>query len=363
MTHSRRLLTRLEGEIATAPDAARADRLRAERIGYLAGYGRLDDARAELAWLRSRYELAPHPIVSPWIIFADALVDRAAAQHDSSLMKMRRAHALSRAGDIPILRSLAAAWLAHIYWNLQDLGPTIEYAQEALEHAVKDHHAATIRVSLVLGEGLLISRREDLGQTWYVKSRALAQQIGDEPSLSALVFNLTSVRLMLMRQDILSNQDSPMPVPIDPQISQNFDQAMGIGMDAQTPIQQARVFSLQGDVARALDLYEHQIGETNLLAGKRERSEWLSDQAWCLARLGRPIEALRSAKTAEAAIVMETQTDDLAAIHSRLSRTYALVGMGTESTHHQRIADEFWAKYSVFQLETATLFARLSSPH
>lgn len=360
MTHPRRLLRSIERQIVDA-DPVEAECLRAQYIGYLAGYGRIDEAKSKLLDLRRRHSASTHPIVGPWVIFADSLVDRAAADHDSSLIKMRRAHALSRGGNLNELQALTSAWLAHIYWNLQDVDLTVSYAREALALSSQASHAAIIRVSLVIGEGLLIGRNEALGQSWYVKARDLSQKIGDELSLSALIFNLTSVRLMLLRQDVLSSGSSCIGLThvLASQNSENFDKIMGIKMDARTPIQQAKVLSLQGKAEKALELYAKHAREPKLLATRRERCEWLADESWCLARLGRNLEAVGVAQTAQDAVVKETHIDDLAAIYSRLARTYDLVGDVESASRFAGVADALWIQYKSLQLKFSRSLATL----
>lgn len=358
MIHVGRLLLRLEEEITTT-DPVSADRLRAVRVGYLARYGRLDEARAEITNLRSRYETLPHPVVSPWIIFADSLVDRAAAQHDSSLLKMRKAHALGRSAGNSELHALSAAWLTHLYWNLQDIDVSVAFGTETLHICGPGDEAALIRVSLVLGEALILSNREETGQRWYRRARELAQKVGDMPSLSALAYNLTSVRLMLFRQAVLSGEGQITPHFLGAKTSESFDQAMGIGNDARTILQQARILSLQGEPGLALGLFvDH--GQATVLEGTRLRSEWLSDEAWCRARLGDFDGALKTAEAAKKAIVKDTQIDDLAAIYSKLARTYRLAGDYEEAAALCIEAESYWEKYRQIQEDFGSKFEALS---
>ena len=349
-----RLLQQLAAEIAIA-DPVEADRLRAQQIGYLAGYGRLGQAQAQLRDLRARYEAAPHAVVGPWIIFADSLVDRAAAQHDSSLLKMRRAHALSRISNVSGLHALSAAWLTHLYWNLQHVDTSVSYAIEAFGACIPCDKAALIRLSLVIGEALILSRREDAGQRWYRQARQLSLQIGDVPSLSALTYNLTSVRLMLLRQDVLSGSGLVATGFVGAKMSQNFDEAMGVTSDARTLLQQARILSLQGDARAALNLFVAH-GKAVVLEGTRIRSEWLSDEAWCQARLGEIQSAIDTAEAARQAIVKDTQIDDLASVCSRLARTYRLVGDSTKAADYQRQSELLWDKYRVMQEDFGARF-------
>jgi hypothetical protein len=313
--------------------------------------------------LRRRYEHAPHAAVTAWINFADSIIDRQLALGELSLMKMRRAYALSRAVAERPLHALTSAWLAHLYWNRQDLTTTALYAKEALLLASADDHASQGRIGLVVGEALLISGREAAGRIWYARARYHASEMGDLPSLSALAFNLAAVRAMLLRQFVLSDSAAlatGRAAELQAEASRSFDHLIGTPIDSRTPIHEARILSCQGDARAALDLYVANARDANVVAAARELPEWLSDEAWCLARIGELGRAREVALSAEASLSSETQVDDRAALHSRLALVFATLGELEIADRHRTLARHLWREYRVFQDECASLFESLA---
>ena len=69
-----RLLTRLDADIAAASNPFRADCLRAERAGYLARQGHVDEAKTELAALHRRHDARPNAEMSAWLSLAEGLL-------------------------------------------------------------------------------------------------------------------------------------------------------------------------------------------------------------------------------------------------------------------------------------------------
>ena len=91
-----RLLTRLDAAIAAANHPVKADCLRAERAGYLARVGRLDEARQTLSSLHMQYASHPNALMSAWLAL-DGLLSDYSDSNQMARDKMRRATPLSGA--------------------------------------------------------------------------------------------------------------------------------------------------------------------------------------------------------------------------------------------------------------------------
>lgn len=347
-----KLLEALEAAIKACRDLQEGDRLRAEYVTQLARYGRVEEAAALLADLRQRNERGVFPALTPWIKYADAILDRRLGQGDASLMKMRRAQAMSTVAGLKDLQALTAAWLAHIYWNREDPEAAAREVRQALGLAAPDAHDARCRASLVVAEILAMSRREDLAQPWFVRARNHAKTAGDDAAQSALAFNLAICRLMITRQRMLSESRLAEGLGIRVlhlEASENLDSLLAIPTDDLTPIQRARLFSMQNRPDLALEIYTSLLRNANVLSAARQRAEWLSDEAWCHARLGDLARAKEVAEAAEQQIVQQTQIDDRAAIHSRLALVYAALGEVGVAARHETLAADLWATYRAYQ--------------
>lgn len=347
-----KLLEKLEAAIRAETRPAEEDRLKAQYVVHLARCGRLDEATAMLADLRQRHTGGNSPKTTPWINYADALVDRALGRGDSSLIKMRRAQATSAVAGLPDLQALSSAALAHIFWNREDLSAAVREVNEAFRLSDPSAHETRCRANFVVGEIFAVSRREDLAQPWFARGRQHAAEAGDDAFRSALMFNLAVCRLMMFRQATFDGEDAANHRASACQYveaSKNMDDFLGIPVDDLTPILQGRLHSLLGDPKLALLNYVGRVEDLNYISAKRQCADWLSDEAWCHARLGDLVSARRVAAEAEANIADETQMDDRAAVASRLALVYSALGEEDVAARHAAQAATLWAEYRKYQ--------------
>ena len=137
-----RLLTQLAARIAATRDPVEAACLRAQRGIYLARQGKYGEAQAIVDAIRAEFGARPNAEVTAWISLVEALIHFYSQPGPKALDRLRRAHALSRAMNHPVLVPLCAAWLAHIEFNANRMEPMLQYAVEALRLAQPTHHAA-----------------------------------------------------------------------------------------------------------------------------------------------------------------------------------------------------------------------------
>ena len=132
--------------------------------------------------------------VTAWISLVEALIHFYSNPGPRALDRLRRAHALSRAMNHPVLVPLCAAWLAHIEFNANRMEPMLQYAVEALRLAQPTHHAALARVSLVIADAFHFAGRFDLAKDWYAAVREHALADGDDAMISAMLHNVAAFR-------------------------------------------------------------------------------------------------------------------------------------------------------------------------
>lgn len=348
-----RLLRQLEAAIGAAATPLTADCLRAERACYLARQGRLDEAKSAVIELRRQYGSAPNVAMSAWLSLAEGLESYFRNLGALSRDKVLRAHALSTAGGLVPMQALSAAWLAQMDFTKLDVESMARHVKQALKLAAPQDNPARARASLVLAQALHVARRLDLALPWYRRAHSHATALGDDSTISALMHNMACMRLDNLRQAKLTGLGDESDIDVvttGAESTGRFDQLIGASsLKALNPLLRARIHSLQGRPAEALLQYEEHV-EIDVDEGfSRMKSDMLSDVAWCRLQLDQRESALSSAIEAEASLVVETQIDDRASTHTRLSWFYGTIGDKEAAQRHQVLASDAWNKYVQLQ--------------
>lgn len=358
-----RLLTRLDAEIATERNPLRADLLRAERAAYLARQGQADEAKTEIAALHQRYDGRPNFEMSAWVSLAESLVnflsDMGPLGHD----KMRRAHALSKAGGLLKVQALSAAWMAHMEYSRLDINSMAQYLREALKLAQADHHAARSRASLVVAQALHLAGQMPLAAPWYKRARDHAVAEGDEATTSALMHNMSWLRMHTLRQAKMRGSDADsagLHALLGIESTVGYDHLQGLStLQALKPILKAQILALEGNAAQALLLFDkHLSSQPDGMA--RLECILIADRAWCLVQLGRTDDAKDAAAVAESRFLETTQVDDRAATHSRLAQVFGALGNSEKELLHQTLASQYWHEFEQLQKQITSQLGNLA---
>jgi hypothetical protein len=356
-----RLLERLDALIAQHPESLDGDCARAERACYLARQGQHPQAAAELDALRKSYEARPHPAISTWLSLADGLMSHFTDMGVPARDKMRRAHALSAAGRLMPLHALSAAWLAHMDDTRMDVDSMVRHLGQALHLAEADHHAARSRANLVAAQALHLAGRLDLAMPWYQRARTHANIEGDDATISAVMFNMASIRAANLRQVALTGEGNAMEgiyalMSTDATVS--FDARTGaVSAMPLLPMLRAQILALQGEPAQALVVYEEHLESAPGMS--RMHCANLADQAWCRSQVGQLEAARADALAAEASLGSDTQLDDRAATHSRCAQVFAALGDAVQAQRHDQLAAPLWNDYRAMQARVIDAVSRI----
>jgi tetratricopeptide (TPR) repeat protein len=358
-----RLLSRLDADIAAAKHPLKADCLRAERAGFLARQGHLDEARQVLSSLHMQYAANPHAVMSAWLSLGEGLLshfsDLAPAAHD----RMRRAYALSGAARDMKLHALSAAWLAHMDYTQYDFDAMVRHVGEALTLSDAADHGVRTRACLVVAQAYHFGGRYDLAQPWYTKSRQHAATDGDEATLSALMHNMAWLHASHARQQTLTASGTGGVTPqmlMSAESTGNFDVLVGTAsLDALLPILRAQILSLQGKCADALVLYDQHMAQAMVQGLARMQGSLRADMAWCRLQVGDERRAMQDARAAAQATEHETDLDDRAAAHSRLARVFAELGEAGTAERHALRAGHDWRAHERDQVAVVEGLNRL----
>ena len=349
----------LDAEIASSRDQLAADCKRAELGAYWARLGRFEDASALLAELRGRNELKPQVELSAWVHLADGLLAYFRNGGASKADGVLRAYALCAAAGLQDLRAICAAWLAQWDYTRVDIVSLVRHVREALELADRRNHAGRSRANLVGAQALHLAGRLDLAQVWYRRSRDHALASSDDATIGALMHNMAWQRMLLLRQAILTGGASSTAgrhALVSAESTAHYEQLVGdLGWQELKPLLRAQIISLQGDAGAALGLYEEHLSDANL--ADRWQAYLLADKAWCHIELGQRTLAETCAGDALTCLTDETQVDDRAATHSRLSQAFAKLGYQDRMNEHNILAGDEWAKFGAIQAKIAELLS------
>jgi hypothetical protein len=327
--------------------------LRAERAALLARQGRLEEARKELAAIHAVYDRQPNAVVSAWVSLAEGLVAFYGDLSTSARDKMLRSLALGTAVGEQSIRSLSAAWLAHMNYLEQDFEPMVRNLNIALNRGHSISSSAVARASLVAAQAFHWANRFDLAQPWYSKARHCATSDGDQTMLSALMHNMAWLRAAQARRLAVSgvtNPDQVRQVLLGAESTDHFDKRVGTAsLRSLVPMLRAHVLTMLDRFPEAIELFD-----THLLAALSEglgrlQCGVLSEIAWCRVNTGDIAGARREATEAQKRLVDCLQLDERAATHGRLAQVFVLLNEPDAAEHHQERAAIDWLLHTEHQ--------------
>lgn len=359
-----RLLARLDVAIAKTRDPVANACLRAERAGFLARQGRLDEARRTIDDLHARFSLRPHAAVSAWLALAEGLRDHFGALAPSARDRLQRAHALSAAAQLAPLHALAAAWLAHMDFVQHEMTQMAGHLAEALRTAAPDHHSARSRACLVAAYAYHFAGRLDRAKPWYDRARQHALADGDDAALSALMYNRATMQgnnarlaAAFGRDDRMDHADLAREALMGADCSASFE--AGIGGESLAylnPTLQAQVLASNGQAAQALALYERWFDAATRDGLRRLRPCFLADMAWCKLQLGRDDDARADLAAALDDLKAVTcETDDRVVANARLAQVLDALGDGAQAAALRERAQRDLAMHRAEQARLAAL--------
>jgi hypothetical protein len=356
-----RMELRLTSQIDAARSTTEADCKRAELAAYLARLGRFGESRAVLDSLREHARRQPRAELSASIHLAEGLFSYFSNVGASKADGVQRAYALCLAAGLDELRATCAAWLAQWDYVRVDMASLARHVREALQLASQSNHSALSRASLVAAQALHLAARPDLALVWYRRARDHAVADYDDVTVSALMHNMAWIRMLLMRQAILSGQGDVTAgrhALMNAESTAHYDQMLGdSSWQELKPILRAQILSLQEDASQALALYEAHLDD--LKTTSRLQANLLADKAWCQAQCGEMQAAQDSAAQAILSLEYTTDADDRAAAHGRLAQVFSRLGAVDRANDHRNIANKSWTIHEAAQASALRLLSSL----
>lgn len=358
-----RLLARLDSEVRKALHPVDQACLRAERACQYARRGQHQLAADEIAALHAAFDRQANPAVSAWLCLAEGCLTYYTSLSGTARDRIRRAHALSSAAQLPRLQALSAAWLAHMDYVYIDAEGMRQHVGEALRLAAPGDLSTISRACMVVGVGYHYAERLDLATPWYARARQSASMEGDEATLSALVCNIAwhhanhAIQASLFGGDAHAQARHAL---LGADATDNIDQWIGItALDSLVPMLRAVVMSVLGQHAQSITLYDAHLAAARRQGLGRMAANFLADMAWCRWSIGDPGGALREAQQSAAAIDPSMHADDRAVAHARLAQVYHAAGQTDRALHHEGAARDDWRQHQRLQAEVVAQFSQL----
>jgi hypothetical protein len=359
-----RMLSRLDAEIASASSTFEADCRRIERAAYRSRLGQFSESRAELEIMRQKYRDSPNVAISSWLNLVEGVVGHFSNMDSSARGKILRAYALSSAANLPRIRALSAAWLAHMDYLQVDVASMARHAAEALQLADEAEHSARSRASLVIAQAYHFAGRLDLALPWYEQARYHAVAEGDDATLSALMHNMAWLRGQRLRAtdcglapDLAAVEEHAL---LGADSTANFDSLIGsTSLRALVPILRAQILTVQTQYAEALGIFEAELPSALKDGMGRLQADLLADQAWCRVQCGQCEAALEDAALAEASIDVAGHFDDRALAYGRLAQIYAALGQQCGADANRELAIAAWSGHVLLQTKVVAALANI----
>jgi len=350
-----RLLAQLSARIGATRDPVESACLHAQRSIYLARQGKRDEAEAVVKSIREAFGTAPNAAVMAWVSLAEALIHFYSQPGTQAMDRLKRAHALSRAMQHPVLWPLCEAWLAHMEFNANRMAPMLQHAREALRLAQPEHHAALARVSLVIADAFHFAGRFDLAKDWYAAVREHALAEGDDAMISAMLHNVAAFRANEVRlADAFGDAmpDEAKRALLETESTHNYDQGIGtLSLALLIPLMRAQLLTATGRYVEAMGIYRGTLECESPENLERRKASFYADRAWCYVKLGDLKSASIDATRASELLAVPADADDLACMHARISSVLLELGRGAEAAKHRELSLQHRARHASGQVE------------
>lgn len=357
------LLCRLNRQLEASPHRLQRAVIRAERAGVLARQGHLDEAKAEISWLRAEFDGCPHPEISVRLYLAEAWRAYFSDLSPEGREKVRRAYALARAAGLRNECALSAAWLAHMDYINLDFQAMARHVAEALALAGPQAHAARRRACLVVAEAYHLAGCMNRAQPWYAQARYHALAEEDLPALSALNHNLAWHRALQAVQAALwggAPEAEARHALTSAAATHQFDTCRGVvALPSSIQVACALAYSVLGDHTQALAIFEAHAPQADAQGLLPLRPLVLAEMAWGCHHLGHEQLAHHYAQASVAALGFSQHADDLALAHGRLAQVFQRLGEPKRSASHARRARLNWANHQRVQSEVLAALVRV----
>ena len=323
-----KLMDHLTQEARSTSDRTSWARAVCRQSSHYARQGYSREAVAAIAAVRTEFGTNLNPEVGAWLMLAEGILYFFSEDRVSALDRIMRAHSIAVAFGAARARPACASWLATMEYNLSQFESMVGHLVEVFEHAASDDHQSLARACLVVADSYHYAGDFSAARPWYDKTRSHAIAEGDEATLSAVLFNMASIRAANVR--LADSFGMHMPEESKHASMQAtsvlvYDRAIGArSFESVVPGVQAQVLTAEGKFAEAVAMFESSDLEKQ---PTRRRMLSMSDMAWCLVNIGRQTEARDQINLLLSTELSDQDSDDVACIHARICATAEALGL------------------------------------
>lgn len=328
--------------------------LRAERAGYCARLGDLENAIREVQDIKEINLTLRSGKISISAGIADGLCKYYGGEDRDAYESLKRARALSVGLNQRNYIAKSSCWLAFIEYGSQSFERMFHFMNESVANNTEPEDASTsARLALLVAQTLHLGNRFDLAVDWYKIAHTYAIRASDGASISALMHNMAAIWTANTRNEVLGGiktKDSGRIAFAGAISTLNFDNLVGgSSFDFFNSLMLAQLHSLEGNWAEALHHYKERIDGIRLHAARGWQVWMLSDFGWCLLKLGHVNEAQSYIDMAKTTVENDQHPDDQAATYRRLADFSTEIGKSEDADEFRLLSDLKWLEYSSMQ--------------
>ncbi len=123
---------------------------------------------------------------------------------DGAPDKVLRAKSVARAAGLREVDGLASAWLAKFAFVSHVFDALVRHARDSLDLTGAGEHSAGSRLAPAVALAHDEAEVPASVKAWYAEARRHASAEGDDATLSAIMFNMTMLRITRARYQVLS---------------------------------------------------------------------------------------------------------------------------------------------------------------
>ena len=317
---------------------------------HFARHGLTQEALDAIVVVRRQFNNELPFEIASWLMLAEGVLHYFKVQTKESYDRIQRAYGLAIALKNDSARPTCAAWMAHLEFNDCAYEKMAKHLEEAFLLSTEADHQARARAALVLASSYHLAGDYKLARPWYEAARLHAAAEGDDATLSAMLFNVATLRASNVRLDDTFGIDSEGEAHragMEASSAENYDDAIGSSsLNFLSLMLRGQLLTISKKYLEALRYFET-IDSSKLQARMIPTVE--VDRLWCSANLGRTQSTLSEIRRIEELSACITEFDDIAYIKSRLAQVSGMVGDFEGEIRLRKSAEHALASHRAFQ--------------
>ena len=357
-----RILSSLSAEAENTKDPIVWAKAVCRAASHYARHGRTQEALNSIEVVRKTFNNQLPFEVASWLMLAEGVLHYFQVKPRESYDRLQRAYGLAIALKNDSALPTCAAWMAHLEFDKCAYEKMATHLGEAFTKSIESDHQAKARASLVLACAYHLAGTYTLARPWYEAARLHAAAEGDDATLSAMLFNVATLRASNVRLDdtfgVEINGEAHRAA-MEASSAENYDDAIGsASLDFLGLMLRAQVLTINKKFLEAIRYFDA-IDLTKLQARMIPTVE--VDQAWCMANVGKEHDAYKEIDRIEESLSSISEADDIAYIKSRLAQISRAYGDYEREARLRTAAEVALTNHRKFQESLLKILAEIKT--